>query len=104
MQSAARINLAIKGANENSKVTVSYNGLELQVLDTKVPLTLPKGSRKLALRIFLDRSVLEVFANETVCVTKTITPLAPDVSLEISAEGGSASGKHIQSWPMKTIW
>ncbi|HXI70309.1 MAG TPA: glycoside hydrolase family 32 protein [Verrucomicrobiae bacterium] len=104
LQTASRVSFSIPNGGNNSQVTLSYDGLELQVMDVKAPLTLPKGDRKLKLRIFLDRSVLEVFANETVCVTKTIAPLEPGVSLAIRAEGGQARAKQIQAWPMKTIW
>ena len=44
-------------------------------MDAKAPLSSAQGKRKLNLRIFIDRSVLEVFANETMCVTKIISPL-----------------------------
>ena len=73
-------------------------------MDAKAPLPLAKGERKLNLRIFIDRSVLEIFANETVCVTKTIAPLDAHSSLEIRGEGGNANAERIQIWPMKTIW
>lgn len=103
LQSATSVGLAIKGGNKATQVTVSFNGLQLQVLDAKAPLTLAKGERKLKLRIYIDRSVLEVFANETVCITKRIdTPTNP--TLELRAEGGSAIARRIQAWPMKTIW
>lgn len=104
LQTASRVNFLIQSGGKNSPVTLDYDGLELQVMDVKAPLTLPKGNRKLKLRIFLDRSVLEVFANGTLCVTKTIAPLEPGASLEIRAEGGSANAKQIQAWPMKSIW
>ena len=74
MSSATSVSLGIKSENKDPQVLVSFNGLELQVLDAKAPLSLAKGERKLKLRIFIDRSVLEVFANETVCMTKTIAP------------------------------
>ena len=54
--------------------------------------------------VFVDRSVLEVFANEIACVTKTISPLEANAALEIRVEGGNANAKRIQAWPMKTIW
>ncbi len=104
LQTASSVRLEIKSANKPPQVVMSFNGLELQVLDAKSPLTLAKGVRKLKLRIFLDRSVLEVFANETVCITKTIAPIEADALLEIRAEGGGAVAKRIQAWPMKTIW
>ncbi len=104
LQSATRVGLGIKSANNAPHVLVNFNGLELQVLDAKAPLNLAKGDRKLKLRIFIDRSVLEVFANETACITKTISPLEANAALEIRAEGGNANAKRVQAWPIKTIW
>jgi len=88
----------------NLQLSTNSTGSELAVMDAKAPLSLAKGGRKLTLRIFIDRSVLEVFANETVCVTKIISPLDANATLEIRAEGGAATAKRIQVWPMKTIW
>ena len=86
---ATNVSLGIKSGDKDPKALLSFNGRELRVLDAKAPLTLPKGDRKLKLRIFIDRSVLEVFANESACVTKTISPLEASGTLEIRAEGGS---------------
>jgi beta-fructofuranosidase len=102
--SAAGIGLGIKSGNKTPQVLVNFNGLQLQVLDAKAPLTLAKGDRTLKLRLFIDRSVLEVFANETVCVTKRIAPLEANAALEISAEGGTANAKQIRAWPIASIW
>ena len=105
LQTATSVELRFKSGVQNvPSLVVNFNGSELKVLDAKAPLSLAKGGRKLNLRIFFDRSVMEVFANETVCVTKTIRPLEANASLEIRAEGGSAKAKLIQAWPMKTIW
>lgn len=105
LQSANRVELGIKSAGKDAPVVaVTFDGAELQVMDVKAPLCLAKGERKLTLRIFIDRSVLEVFANETVCVTKIITPLDSTASLAIHADGGPAVAKQIQAWPMRTIW
>jgi beta-fructofuranosidase len=105
LHTAKSFALGIKsGSKQATPVVVSFKGAELQVLDAKAPLSLANGETQLRLRIFIDRSVLEVFANETVCVTKIISPLAADPALEIRAEGGTASARRIQAWPMKTIW
>jgi beta-fructofuranosidase len=104
LQSAAGVGLAIKGGGKAPPVLIHFDGLELQVLEAKAPLTLAKGDRKLKLRIFIDRTVLEIFANETVCVTKRIDLLDGNPALEIRAEGGTANAERIQAWPMKTIW
>jgi beta-fructofuranosidase len=104
LQSATSFGLEIKSGNNAPPVLVNFTGRELRVLDAKAPLILAKGDRNLKLRIFIDRSVLEVFANETACVTKRISPLGFDAVLELGAEGGIANAKRIQAWPMKTIW
>ncbi len=85
-------------------VDVSFNGTELKVLDAVAPLALAPGQRILKLRIFIDRSVLEVFANDTVCVTKIISPLKAEATLELRATDGRATARHVEVWPIKTIW
>ena len=102
--SATSVGLEIKSGDNAPQVSVNFNGLELQVLDVKAPLTVARGERKLKLRIFIDRSVLEAFANETVCVTRIIPLLETHASLQLRAEGGNAIAQRIQAWPMKTIW
>jgi len=54
--------------------------------------------------LFIDRSVLEVFASETVCATKVISPLGVGATLELQTRGGIAQAKRVQCWPVKTIW
>lgn len=105
LKSAESIELGIKsGANDAQPVVVKFSGSELRVMDADALLSLPKSGRNLSLRIFIDRSVLEVFANETVCVTKIIPPLDANATLEIRAQGGAAEARLIQAWPMTTIW
>ena len=105
LKSAKNIELAVQSGNPIAPgIIVTFDGAELRVMDSKAPLTLAKGERKLTLRIFIDRSVLEVFANDTVCVTKIIAPLDARTTLRIHAGGGSAVAKRIQAWPLKTIW
>lgn len=101
LQAAKNVELGIqRGAGDASPIVVNFNGSELQVMDTKAPLQLSEGERKLKLHIFIDRSVLEVFANETVCVTKVISPLDAGAILQIRADGAAANAKRVQVWPM----
>lgn len=105
LAATAQFELAIQGATPQQRVTVRYDGAELDLMGIKAPLLLPGRERNLQLRIFMDRSVLEVFANETVCLTKTIAPLdASDLKLELIAAGGPVRARKIQAWPMNTIW
>jgi beta-fructofuranosidase len=105
LQTAERIELRIQsGAKDALPITINFNASKLQVMELKAPLQINAGKKKLNLHIFIDRSVLEVFANETVCITKVISPLDAGATLKIHAEGGTANAKLVQSWPIKTIW
>jgi beta-fructofuranosidase len=105
LHAAKSVELRIKSAaGTASPIVVNLSGSELQVMDAKNTLQLSEGKRELKLRIFIDRSVLEVFANETVCVTKVIPPMDPDAILQIHADNAGATARLIQSWPMKTVW
>lgn len=96
--------LRIKSKNDDARpLVISSSGSELKMMDAESSLSFAKGRRKLSLRIFIDRSVLEVFANETVAATKIISPLDADSTLEIRAQGGVLNAE-VQAWPMKTIW
>jgi len=56
------------------------------------------------MRIFIDRSVLEVFANDRLCATKVIPALDSNPALEIQSQGGTALIRRVQCWPIKSIW
>ena len=59
----------------------------------------------LKLRIFLDRSVVEVFANNRQCLTKRIYPARKDSrGVQLFARGGSAKLRSIDVWQMAAIW
>jgi sucrose-6-phosphate hydrolase SacC (GH32 family) len=90
-------------AKSSSTVDMGFDDSELQVLDSKAPLKLAPGE-KLKLDIFMDRSVLEVFANDRVCFTKVIAPLNTNVELTVGAAGGIVEVERLQAWPMKSIW
>jgi beta-fructofuranosidase len=100
LHTAGEMQLRILNADQKS-VELNFNGKDLDLMGANAPLVLDKDG-KLRLRIFVDRLVMEVFANETVCLTKTIPLLAGDPALQILANGGSA--KLIEAWPMRSIW
>jgi beta-fructofuranosidase len=100
LNSAQSLTLAFQSSSASSPaINISFNGSELTVNDSKAPLS----SRKLNLHLFLDHSVFEVFANNTLCLTKVLPPLS-DPSLTLTASGSPATLTHLISWPIKTIW
>jgi beta-fructofuranosidase len=59
----------------------------------------------LSLHIFVDRSVVEVFANGRVCLTSRVYPTRPDsLGVALFAEGGAAEARSVDVWEVGSIW
>ena len=55
----------------------------------------------LHLRVFIDRSVLEVFANNRQCITQRIYPVRSDsVGVVLFSCGGATDIKSFEAWQM----
>ncbi|MCP5526072.1 MAG: glycoside hydrolase family 32 protein [Verrucomicrobiales bacterium] len=55
----------------------------------------------LRLRVFIDRSVVEVFANDRQAVMRRIYPTRPDsLGVALFARGGAARFRSVTAWPM----
>lgn len=68
------------------------------------PLALAQGE-PLRLRVFIDHSVLEVFANDTLSITTRIYPTRDDSQgVALLAEQQSARLLQLDAWPMASIW
>ncbi len=68
------------------------------------PLVLTEGET-LKLRIFIDRSVVEVFANDKQCVAARVYPGRDDsVRVSIRAQGSAAKLISLDSWQMQSIY
>jgi beta-fructofuranosidase len=105
LESAAGLVLIFKsGAGGARPVTISLSRPEFKMREADILIALNKNERILSLRLFIDRSVLEVFANGTVCATKVISPLDASATMDIQPQNGTAHAKRIQCWPMKSIW
>jgi beta-fructofuranosidase len=70
----------------------------------EAPLVLTKDEN-LKLHIFLDRSVIEAFANNHVCLTSRIYPSRSNsLGIGLFSHGGSAIFKSVNIWEIKSIW
>ena len=66
----------------------------------EAPFSLSSGET-LKLRVFLDRSILEVFANGRQCVTQRIYPTRSDSQgVILFSNGGSTKVKNLEAWDM----
>ena len=65
-----------------------------------LPLALAQGE-PLRLRLFLDKSILEVFANERQVITQRVYPTRADAKgIELLSQGGTAQLKSADMWDM----
>ena len=75
-----------RSADGKRAVSIGFDGKHLEVAGTKAPLEL-RPDEALRLHVFLDRSVLEVYANGRTCVTRVVHPEADDLGVEAFARG-----------------
>ncbi|KAA9402122.1 sucrose-6-phosphate hydrolase [Haloarcula sp. CBA1130] len=59
----------------------------------------------LSLRVFVDGSVVEVFANERHCLTSRVYPTRDDATgISLSADGGRATIASLDVWELDSVW
>jgi len=67
--------------------------------------TLERGGEPLRLRVFVDRSVVEVFANEKRYMAMRVYPGRDDsLGVSLRAQGQDAVLKRLDAWRMERIW
>jgi beta-fructofuranosidase len=82
-------------------VPITFNGTELDVAGAKAPFQLLPGETTLQLDLFLDKSVLEVYANNRACLTRVIDPGLDDLGVALEAIGGTARVRSFHAWKMR---
>ena len=61
--------------------------------------------KPLRLRIFIDRSIIEVFANDRQCLTLRVYPERDDSrGIALFARGGAARLTSLDVWQMRSVW
>jgi len=70
----------------------------------EAPLALTDGET-INLHVFLDHSVIEVFANDRVCISERIYPQqAESTGIELFAQGSAAQLKSMDTWELASVW
>ena len=63
------------------------------------------GNEPLELRVFLDRSVVEVFVNGRQCVAVRVYPGREDsLGVSLRSQGTDATLNSLDAWQMKSIY
>jgi beta-fructofuranosidase len=85
----------------------SYSSLSPDVR-SRAPETAPISlgrDEPLRLRVFIDRSVVEVFANGKQCVAVRVYPDREDsIGVSLRSQGQDASLRSLDAWRMKNIY
>jgi beta-fructofuranosidase len=90
-----RLEIDRRRSSSNAEDQHDVQGADLELLDGEL----------LRLRIFVDRSIVEVFANGRACVTSRVYPSRHDsLGVALFAEGGAAEARSIDVWEIGSIW
>ncbi len=114
MGTATRYGLRLRACADGSEETLVYfdaqagelvfdasrSGPVGRTVVERAPLSLAAGER-LHLRVFIDRSVVEVFANERQAIGRRVYPQHLDsIATTLWVEGGSAHLHHMRAWTL----
>jgi len=104
--------------NYDKKLSFWYDTRGVVCLDGSRSSTLPdvwvrpperaemeRGGETLKLRVFVDRSVVEIFVNEKLYLAMRVYPGRKDsVGVSLRAQGQDAVLKKLDAWQMQSIW
>jgi beta-fructofuranosidase len=106
LQTAREAGLSLRHRNDakESDFSVALDGRNLNVGGTVVTLPPALTSKPLELRIFVDHSVVEVYATGRIVVTRVNQVGSPHDRILLWARDGAAKFSSVESWPMSSIW
>jgi beta-fructofuranosidase len=87
-------------ANKELVFDSSRSGREGRKVVERAPFALNPGE-SLKLRVFVDKSVVEVYANDRQAICRRVYPTRPDsLGATLFALGGAARFKSVKAWEM----
>jgi len=84
-------------------IPIAFGDGQLRAGDALGPVRLAGDGNKLELRVFLDKSVLEVYANGRECFTSVIPYEEGHFAVSVFAEGGKATLAELDAWSLEPI-
>ena len=88
-------------------IDTSYSSVLPEAL-SRAPETAPvylEDDEPLQLRVFIDRSVVEVFVNGVQCLAVRVYPARDDsLGVSLRAQGSPATLKRLDAWQMRSVW
>jgi sucrose-6-phosphate hydrolase SacC (GH32 family) len=92
-------------ANGQNGLRIAYvtESNTLRVGNVHSPFVLQKGE-DLNLRVYLDKNLVEVFANDRQAALAAQNYAAGNTAIQLFSKGGDVVVKEVKSWKMKSIW
>jgi beta-fructofuranosidase len=84
--------------------TIRCEDGQLDVAGVSVPLPAGRQGQRLKLHLYLDRSVMEVFADERTCCTRVFNDGSRLTGVDVFAAGGRVAVRSFEAWQLKSIW
>ena len=81
-----------------SDVAIAWDGSALDVAGAALPCRLRKGEESLKLHLFVDRSFLEVIADNRACAARAVNVDGGPLKVELFAAGGTATVLSCDVW------
>lgn len=117
---AAEVGIKVRAAVDGSEETIiAYDRINNRLLINRQRASLAHDTQQheqggllvlavdepLRLHVFIDRSVIEVFANGCVCLTSRVYPRHPEsLGVGVFASSGTAQLRVLDMWSMRSIW
>ncbi len=102
---AAEFGLKVRCSQDGSRfVRVACDGEYLEVQGDKTPAELMEGEQTLRLHVFIDQNIMEVFANDWVVYTESMSGPTTDLGIEVFSDGGATTIKSLDIWKLDSIW
>jgi beta-fructofuranosidase len=102
-RSAASFGIRLTGCDDS--FAVSLGGGKINAAGVEAAVVSDGDPGITSLRIYLDRTVLEVFVNDGLqSISKVVYPGSGDIKLELFAENGIAVVKSLDVWRINAIW
>ena len=93
----------LRSADGERGVEISYVGQSLLIDGERFELPKTHQQGTIDLHVFLDKTVLEVFADDgRVCITRIVASENDDLGAELFASGGTANVQSLDAWKLKT--
>jgi len=101
---AERVRLVVDGTLRTLEVDTTAATLDPEIVGDIVAAPY-HADGPLELRVFLDRSIVEVFAGATTCITARAYPTRPDATgVTLRAESGDVAIERLEGWRMASVW